>query len=122
MALKHVNLAVPDVAQTVSFFEKYFGFHTDEVKGDNVIAILEDNDGFILSISNFKKDVIPQYPADFHVGFVQKSPEQVMEIYQTMKADGIDVGKEPHNYSGRGTYSFYVAAPGNFLIEVLCVI
>ena len=122
MTLKHLNLAVPDVAQTKAFFETYFGFHTLEVKGDNIIAILRDKDGFILTISNFTKTVIPQYPADFHVGFVQETPEHVMAIYQTMKEDGIDVGKEPHNYGGRGTMSFYVTVPGNFLVEVLCMI
>jgi len=122
MALKHLNLAVPDVAQTKAFFETYFGFTCHEVKGDNIIAILEDKDGFILSISNFNKQETPTYPADFHVGFVLETPEKVMEIYQTLKADGIDVGPEPRRYSGRGTMSFYVTAPGNFLVEVLCLI
>lgn len=122
MALKHLNLAVPNVAQTSIFFETYFGFRSLEVKGDNVIAILEDSDGFTLSISNFTKTETPSYPTDFHVGFVQESPKQVMAIYETMKADGIDVGKEPRNYAGRGTMSFYVTAPGNFLVEVLCII
>ncbi|GAB3691120.1 hypothetical protein GCM10027592_08920 [Spirosoma flavus] len=122
MALKHLNIAVPDVAQTKTFFETYFGFQTQEVKGDNIIAILEDKDGFILSISNFTKAEIPQYPTDFHVGFVQESPEQVLVVYERMKEDGLDVGKEPKTYGGRGTMSFYVAAPGNVLVEVLCII
>ncbi|QDK78260.1 VOC family protein [Spirosoma sp. KCTC 42546] len=121
MSLKHVNIAVSDVVQTKAFFETYFGFRCLELKGD-FIAILHDDDGFILTISNFKKGEIPQYPADFHVGFVQETPEKVMEIYQRMKADGIDVGKEPRNYAGRGTMSFYVPVPGNFLIEVLCIV
>ena len=122
MSLKHLNIAVPDVVQTKAFFETYFGFRCHELKGDNVIAILEDHDGFILTISNFTKTEIPHYPADFHVGFVQQNPEQVMGMYQTMKSDGIDVGKEPRNYGGRGTMSFYVTAPGGFLVEVLCIV
>lgn len=122
MALKHLNIAVPDVAQTSAFFETYFGFTCHEVKGDNIIAILDDKDGFILSISNFRKEETPTYPPDFHVGFVQDSPEKVMEVYQTLKAGGIEVGPEPKRYGGRGTMSFYVTAPGNFLIEVLCII
>ncbi|WP_080058547.1 VOC family protein [Spirosoma aerolatum] len=121
MSFKHLNLAVPDVVQTKIFFETYFGFQCQELKGDNIIAILEDQDGFILSISNFSKNEIPQYPTDFHVGFVQETPEQVMAIYQAMKADGITVGKEPRNYGGRGTMSFYVEAPGKLLVEVLCI-
>ena len=122
MTLKHLNLAVSDVAQTKAFFETYFGFRTLEVKGDNIIAILQDKDNFSLTISNFKKGEIPQYPADFHVGFVQDTPEKVIEVYQIMKADGIDVGPEPKRYAGRGTMSFYVTVPGGFQVEVLCVI
>ena len=122
MSLKHLNIAVPDVAQTVAFLETYFDFHCLEIKGDNVITILADNDDFILSVSNFTKNEVPRYPADFHIGFVQKSPEQVMDIYERLKADGIDVGKEPRTYGGRGTMSFYVPAPGGFLIEVLCTV
>ena len=41
MALKHLNLAVPDVATTQAFFETYFGFRCLELKGDNIIAILK---------------------------------------------------------------------------------
>ncbi|GAB3784179.1 VOC family protein [Spirosoma horti] len=122
MALKHLNLSVADVAETKAFFETYFGFQCLDVKGDNIIAILKDENDFILSISNFHKDQTVQYPADFHIGFVQETPEKVMAIYQNLKANGIDVGKEPHTYGGRGTMSFYVTAPGSFLIEVLCVI
>ncbi|GAB4026954.1 VOC family protein [Spirosoma koreense] len=122
MALKHLNLAVPDVAQTRTFFETYFGFTCLETKGDNIISILKDNDDFILSISNFNKAESPTYPADFHVGFVQDSPEQVKAIYETLKVAGVEVGKEPHNYGGRGTMSFYVAAPGGVMVEVLCMI
>jgi catechol 2,3-dioxygenase-like lactoylglutathione lyase family enzyme len=122
MALKHLNIAVPDVAQTKAFFETYFGFTCQEVKGDNIIAILEDKDGFILSVSNFKKDEIPQYPPDFHIGFMQDTPDQVMDVYQTLKAGGVTVGPEPKRYGGRGTMSFYVTAPGNVLVEVLCEI
>jgi len=120
--LKHLNLAVPNVAETSAFFETYFGFRCLEVKGDNIIAILKDNDDFILTISNFQKAQTVSYPADFHIGFVQETPEKVMGMYQTLKENGIDVGKEPHNYGGRGTMSFYVTAPGNFLIEVLCMV
>ncbi|GAB4028568.1 VOC family protein [Spirosoma gilvum] len=122
MSLKHLNLAVPDVVQTKAFFETYFGFQCQELKGDNVIAILEDPNGFILSISNFSKTETPHYPTDFHVGFVQDTPEQVMALYQQMKVDGIEVGKEPRNYNGRGTMSFYVEAPGKVLVEVLCIV
>ncbi|WP_338868625.1 VOC family protein [Spirosoma sp. SC4-14] len=122
MILNHLNLAVPDVAQTRAFFETYFGFTCAEVKGNDTLVILIGKDGFILALSNFSKDEIPEYPTDFHVGMVVDSPEEVMQTYQRMKDDGIVLGREPKRYGSRGTMSFYVNVPGNFLVEVLSLI
>jgi len=122
MILKHLNIAVPDVAQTRAFFETYFGFTCAEVKGNDTLAILLGKDDFILALSNFSKDKTPEYPTDFHVGMVVDTPDDVMETYQRMKDDGIALGREPKRYDSRGTMSFYVNAPGNFLVEVLSLI
>ncbi|QIP14358.1 VOC family protein [Spirosoma aureum] len=122
MTLSHLNIAVPDVAQTRAFFETYFGFECTDVKGKDALAILMGKNGFILALSNFTKNQIPQYPSDFHVGMVVDTPEQVMETYTRMKADGVSLEHEPKTWGGRGTTSFYVLAPGNFLVEVLSVI
>jgi lactoylglutathione lyase len=114
MKLNHINLAVPDIAATRAFFEKFFGLRCAETKGD-VLAVLMADDGFILILSHFEKQVVPQYPRDFHVGFIQDTVEKVNEIYEQMKAAGVDV-RQPK--TAHGSWGFYVAAPGGITVEV----
>jgi lactoylglutathione lyase len=115
MKLNHINLAVADVAATRNFFEQFFNLKCSETKGDNLLTVLRDEAGFILILSHFEKNVVPQYPRDFHVGFIQETVEQVNEIYDRMKAAGIDV-RPPK--TAHGSWGFYVTAPGGFLVEV----
>ena len=55
MKLNHVNIAVPDVAATRAFFEDFFGLKCTETKGENVLSVLVDGEGFVLILSNFEK-------------------------------------------------------------------
>jgi hypothetical protein len=68
MKLNHVNIAVPDVAATRAFFENLFGLKCTETKGADTLSVLTDGEGFVLILSNFEKQVTPQYPRDFHLG------------------------------------------------------
>ena len=113
--LNHINLAVPDVLATRIFFETYLGMTCVETKGQDVLTVLRDADGFVLILSNFDKKTVPEYPRDFHVGFIQKSNEQVNAIYERMRAGGADV-KLPR--TAHGSWGFYVAAPGGIVVEV----
>jgi lactoylglutathione lyase len=117
MKPNHLNLAVPNVFETRQFFEKYFGFRdVDGVKASNVIAVMTDDSGFILTLSNFNKATRVDYPEGFHVGFVQQSPERVNEINKILKDDGFDV-EAPRYF--HGSWTFYFRAPGGFTIEIL---
>jgi lactoylglutathione lyase len=116
MKLNHLNLAVPDVQETREFMEKYFGFQSRGVKGSSTIAVLFDDDGFVLTLSNPERATEVSYPGSFHIGFGQESPERVNEINERLKNDGFDVqppGKQ------HGSWTFYFRAPGGFTIEVL---
>lgn len=117
MTLNHLSLAVPDVAATTAFFETYFGFTCIAVKGDHALSILEGDNNFILVLSRLKKDDTA-YPADFHIGFMLKNPQDVTDIYETLNKGGIAVANEPIKI--RDTISFYFNAPGNFMVEVGC--
>jgi lactoylglutathione lyase len=117
MQPNHLNLAVPDVLETRAFFEKYFGFRNLEgVKANNVIAVMADDSGFILTLSNFEKVTEVQYPVGFHLGFIQESPQRVNEINKMLKDDGFDV-EPPRNF--HGSWTFYFRAPGGFTVEIL---
>lgn len=115
MRLNHVNLAVPDVAQTRAFFETYFGLRCVADLGRNALAVLVDESGFIFTLSNFDKATAVTYPGAFHIGFMQETRERVDEMYERLKADGFatEPPKEFH-----GAWTFYFPAPGGILVEV----
>ena len=115
MHLNHLNLPVPDVPRTREFMETYFGFQTVLDKGDS-FAILADESGFILNLSNFGKATEVVYPGAFHIGFLQESRERVDEIHQRLVAGGFEV---PPVKDFHGAWTFYIRAPGGFLVEVL---
>ena len=116
MALNHLNLTVPDVPQTQAFFETYFGFrHLAGEPQSDTFVVLVDESGFVLSLNNFAEAAEVGYPRAFHVGFRQDSRVQVDAIYQRLKGDGFDM-KPPHEF--HGGWTFYMRAPGGFLVEV----
>ena len=115
MSLNHINLTVPDVPRSRAFFETYFGFRCVVERGRDALAVLTDPSGFVLTLSNFDKVDKVEYPGAFHIGFMQDSRERVDEIYQRLKADGIEA-KPPKEF--HGAWTFYFKAPGGFLVEV----
>jgi catechol 2,3-dioxygenase-like lactoylglutathione lyase family enzyme len=116
MALNHLNLTVPNVPQTRTFFETYFGFRClAEAPQSDTFVVLVDESGFVLSLNNFTEAEDVAYPGAFHIGFRQDSREQVDAIYQRLNADGFDM-KAPHPF--HGAWTCYFRAPGGFLVEV----
>jgi len=116
MRLNHLNLTVPDVARTRSFFETYFGFQCIVARGRDALVVLVDESGFVLTLNNFERATEVEYPGAFHIGFMQESREQVDAFYQRLKLDGFDL-EPPREF--HGAWTFYFRAPGGFLVEVL---
>ena len=118
MKLNHLNLCVADVAATTTFFETFFNFKCTAKKGDNVLAVLEGEDNFVLVLSNLQKETTITYPKDFHIGFMLKDEAAVNAQFNKLKAGGITLPSEPRKI--RDTISFYFIAPGDFMVEVGC--
>lgn len=116
MQLNHINLCVPDVTNARQFFEKYFGFTCTAEKGEGIIAVLKGGDDFLLVLSKLRDNGTTLYPQDFHIGFMQQTQQQVLDIYNNLKAGGITVEREPKKI--RDSFGFYFMAPGNIMIEV----
>jgi len=118
MRLNHLDLTVPDVAQSRTFFETYFGLRciVSVSRDDQEVAVLTDESGFALTLNNFNKRRPIEYPGGFHVGFMQDSRVRVDEIHARLRADGFDVGS-PREF--HGAWTFFFRAPGGFDIEVL---
>lgn len=115
MKLNHINLVVTDVAAAVKFFEVYFAFTCTEIKGDNIVAVLKGAENFTLVIMTSKD--IEAYPKAFHIGFMQESKEDVIDVYNQLKTGGIGVGVEPRRI--RDSFGFYFVFD-HIMIEVGC--
>lgn len=119
--LNHVNLPVADVAASSEFFEQYFNFRCTDIKGNNMLAVMEGEDGFILVLmaNTFNRNGNNNYPDAFHIGFLVDSHAQVVEVYDRLVEGGVNVAQPPGSL--RGGYGFYFNAPGNILTEVTCL-
>lgn len=113
MKLNHINLTVTDVPATVAFLEKYFGLKSQG--GNDNFAALFDDDGLVLTLMTGGRVKEVKYPSTFHIGFGQESDEKVNEIYRRLKEDGYDVEPPQRSHA----WTFYVQAPGGFVVEVL---
>ena len=114
MTINHLNLIVTDVAKAVQFFETYFDFTCELIKGENVIAVLKNKENFTLVImANKNGDTI--YPKDFHIGFMLDSSEQVDANYQKLGNGKVDIIQPPRKI--RDSYAFYFYFD-NLFIEV----
>ena len=115
MRLNHLNLTVPDVRKTQTFFETYFGFRCIAEMRRDTLSVLADESGFVLTLNNFEKAAHVEYPGAFHVGFNLENRERVDEIYERLKTDGFEM-EPPRQF--HGAWTFYLRAPGGFLVEV----
>lgn len=99
-------------------FEQYFGLRTLVLRGIKM-AIMQDNDGLVLIVNHFDNKLEGfDYPRKFdilHIGFIQKSREDVDALYERLSADGWEV-QAPRN--AHGAWSFYLRTKGGYFIEV----
>lgn len=118
MKMNHLNLSVPDVAATETFFATYFDMKTILDVGRKTLVMMQDDSGLILNISNFSKATEVSYPKEFHVGFYLDSRAEVDAQHARLADSGLTMGT-PHKEPGR--YGFYIDSPGGFATEVACL-
>ncbi|HMA52592.1 MAG TPA: VOC family protein [Magnetospirillaceae bacterium] len=106
MRLNHLDLPVPDVAETRAFFERYLGFTHERTLGQDGLSILRDEAGLLLVLSK---------GGSFHIGFHLESEQAVRALYDKLAEDG-KAGAPPVHQ--RGAFSFYFTAPGGILVEI----
>jgi lactoylglutathione lyase len=120
--LNHLNLTVTDVPAARHFLETYFGLqaHTDPYTGEATgagdhpsFAVLFDDRGMVVTLM---KGRTADYPATFHIGFIQPSEAAVDALHARLTADGFEAPAPARSHA----WTFYVTAPGGFVVEVLC--
>lgn len=114
MKLNHINLVVNSVRDAILFFETYFKFKCVEIKGEQIVAVLKDEEDFALVIMQGKEGEAI-YPKAFHIGFMQQNVERVNQIFHQLKTAGLVGENEPGKI--RGGFGFYFHFE-NIMIEV----
>lgn len=112
MTINHLNLIVTDVTRNVNFFETYFNFKCEVIKGDNVIAVLKSARDFTLVLMKGEE---ASYPKDFHIGFMVDSEEEVEAIHKKLLDGQINITRAPGKI--RNSFGFYFYFD-NLFIEV----
>lgn len=116
MILNHLNLTVTDVPAAANFLETYFGLRRGEGgRTDKSFVLLFDDNGMVLTLMKAAHGQEVRYPSTFHIGFAQESEERVNEINHRLKVDGFEVDPPQRSHA----WTFYVRAPGEFMVEVL---
>jgi catechol 2,3-dioxygenase-like lactoylglutathione lyase family enzyme len=115
MRLNHVDLQVADVDAARAFFESYFDLRVTYQRAGE-IALLKDEAGMLLGVSNLFASPPPQYPSDFHIGFRLGSAAEVQGKYEEMMAGAVPIRREPQ--SGGPAYFFVCLAAGGIPVEV----
>lgn len=111
MTLNHLNLTVDDAEAASGFLVKYFGMTETGRRNANFIFLTDDK-GMVLALMKGKDAT---YPANFHVGFIQPNRSAVDAIHARLLADGFAVNPPTEQHG----YTFYIKAPGGFLVECL---
>lgn len=118
MKLNHINLYSHDTEADRVMFELYFGLRTLVVRGTKM-AIMQDSDGLVLIVNHFDNKLEGfYYPRQFdilHIGFIQKSREDVDALYKRLSTDGWEVQAPRDTH---GAWCFYFKAKGGYFIEV----
>ncbi len=115
MKLNHVDLQVSSVPHARTFFETHFGFRCAMQREDK-IALLEDETGFSLGVSNLSGSPPPAYPPDFHIGFILENESEVRATHQRLKTAGVRIKAELAR-GGPNVY-FMCVGPDGIAIEV----
>lgn len=111
MKINHMNLAVDNVRGAQEFMQEYFDLKLLTI--NKTIAVLSDEDDFILTLMNTSEDGVVAYPS--HLGFFVDDRETVDDLHDRLEQDGFEVTSTDMRH---GTYDFYVETPGGFSIEV----
>lgn len=112
MKLNHLSFPSADTAATARFFEQYLGFTISGVWDNSYIL---KRPGFDVVIDHAGGDS-PAWPKAFHAGFELPGLQDVRELYERFKADGVEMETEIFN-NGRGS-RFFCRAPGGVMFEL----
>jgi catechol-2,3-dioxygenase len=115
MNVNHIDLQVSSVSAAREFFEKNFGLRCIFQRREE-LAMLEDENGLSLGVSNLFNSPPPVYPPDFHIGFILERESEVREAHERLRKSGVTI-KTDLSRGGPNIY-FMCVGPDGIGIEV----
>jgi catechol 2,3-dioxygenase-like lactoylglutathione lyase family enzyme len=112
MKLNHLSFPSTDLAATAAFFEKHLGCTISQT---GTWGYILKRPGFDIVIENAAESAIA-WPENFHLGFELPTVDEVRELSERFKADGVEMQQEFFKHP-RGS-RFFCRAPGGFLLEI----
>lgn len=113
MTMNHVHLGTQNIESAIKFYENYFQFWKKSNHGEGVFLI--NKAGFLIAIDPVEN--LPTLPDWYHLGFCLNSKEDVLKLYESMKANGVkivrDLAMSPDEFA-----SFFVKDPDGNKIEI----
>jgi lactoylglutathione lyase len=113
--LNHIDLQVSDVSSAREFFETHFRLRCSFQRREQ-LAILEDDSGLMLGVSNLFGSPPPVYPPDFHIGFILENETEVRAVHERLSSGGVTI-KTDLSRGGPNIY-FMCSGPDGITIEV----
>ncbi|MFF5380983.1 VOC family protein [Pedobacter suwonensis] len=118
MELNHINLVVKDVNRAIELFHKHLDFEL-VTNRNGKMAVMQNNRNFALVIWGQvlnNEDKLPDYPANFHIGFYQEDEAAVHQVFNNIKNEAyVVMDGEPRKI--RNTFGFYFYYE-NLMIEI----
>jgi len=112
MKLNHLSFPTTDLPATAAFFEKYLEFTVSMHIGTE--ACILKRPGFDVVIE--KAEYLYDWPKNFHLGFELPTVDDVRDLYDRFKADGVQMETEILS-TERGS-RFFCRAPGGVMFEM----
>lgn len=121
MRMNHLDFYVPDVQATVDFLTTHFELKLVEMRGQNGLAILNDDAGMEIVISHPVEkfggsDQAALEKETDHIGFLLPHREDIDRIWRRLRDVSTCKLSEPR--AMRGGWPFFCTAPGCISIKV----
>jgi len=112
MKLNHLSFPSTNVTETAEFFVRHLGCQIS-AKSDTYYVLKRDGMDIVIDKAT---ESTPTWPKQFHVGLELETVEEVRQVYQRFKNEGVSMETEVFNNT-RGS-RFFCRAPGGLMFEI----